>query len=130
MKYPFALSIITAAVFAFMAILILGGDVRFGAPDAPEYTLKIISVNLSCRAGELNRAPELRAAMGEVFVKKLRASCDDKPLCEVNTAALYAEGQRLPACTEALSITYHCAPKAHDRQAFLYEGQHATLHCQ
>jgi hypothetical protein len=130
MRHPFAVSVVTLAIFSFMAIVIMEGDVKFGAPAIPKHTIKMIAMDVGCRMQTMNRDSKQRSAFAASIFKTLSGVCDAQPTCDIDTHSLYVKAERLPTCTEEFIVTYQCSPDTHEKQVFLYEGQHVTLHCQ
>ncbi len=135
MKHPLAFTIATVAVFALMGAVILSGELRFGPPPEPATTLHIASVKPHCP--QSIDADVAGLPSQDAMVAALKASCDGRAMCEIDTTTLYKDDPT-PNCTEEILIDYYCLADAGktyffdetERHVFLYEGQRATLQCE
>ena len=129
MKYPLQVTIVTLAVFAFMALIIMDGTVTYGTPERPSHFIHIKALDVQCGVAELQKSRPASATLAAHMTTKLRALCDDRAACDIDTAALYDTGETLNNCTDEMHLTYACSPDAKAKEVFLYEGQRGTLQC-
>ncbi len=129
MKYPLQITIITAAVFAYMAYIIMDGTITFGTPEKLTHFLRIQSVHVKCAIPEIQKNRPDMQGLADGMTSKLQALCNDLPACDIDTAALYGTRQHLNNCMDEIRLTYTCTPDPAPKQLFLYEGQHGTVSC-
>lgn len=134
MKYPLATSIITLAVFGFMALLIGTGELTFTEEKAPSHLLDIHNVVTHCPDDVSKDVPSM--PVNETFTAWLDKQCNQQPACSFDTRTYYNEiGDDQPQCTAEIIITSSCdatteeQSNADPHKTFLYEGQHAKLAC-
>ena len=136
MKHPLAITISSLAIFAFMALIIISGELSFSQPPAPTHRLDITSVVAHCP--DSLRKDVASLPVDEPMSVWVRGLCDDKTDCEINTKEYYSsKPDTTPHCTEEIIIHYQCRhidPLVDDniiamRPVFLYEHQYGAIGC-
>ncbi len=135
MRYPFAVTVASLTVFAFIAFVLLSGEWNLGNANASSNVMHIDTVRVHCPFAASDAIDDLPVHLA--FTRAVQSVCNGRPNCQIDTPALQGDKDIFPNCSEEWIVHFYCHPqeeaypvlKGEAHRAFLYEGQRAMVGC-